>query len=56
MSATQIEEAIAQLKDIDFSIRRGNMKKLGEIADATAVATIIALLKEDDWRVRSRAA
>jgi len=56
MSATQIEEAIAQLKDINFSIRRGDMKKLGEIADAPAVATIIELLKDKDWRVRSRAA
>jgi len=56
MSATQIEEAIAQLKDVNFSIRRGDMKKLGEIADAAAVATIIALLQDKDWRVRSRAA
>ncbi|MCW3100628.1 MAG: lyase domain protein repeat-containing protein [Chthonomonadaceae bacterium] len=56
MSTTSIEEALAHLKDTSFTIRRSDMKKLAETADAEAVAEIIALLQAEDWKVRARAA
>ena len=56
MSTPSIDEALAHLKDTSFIIQRSDMKTLAEIADAAAVATIIGLLQEEDWKVRARAA
>lgn len=56
MSAQRIAEAIAQIKEKDFAIRRDTMQALAEIADAEAVRTIIGLLEDPDWIIRARAA
>lgn len=54
--AIELKEAIAQLKEKDFAIRRETMTALGNWGDASATAAMIELLHDKEWVVRARAA